>query len=991
MEKDVRLRLLIDAVNRAGKSLQDTKRQLNEITGATKRASGAGTELGAKGAAGANKFANALRKVKEGMEKASVAADKLVNAGMQIGIMGAALSAAAFFPVKAAADFERAMKGVLAVTEGAGDQFEEITAKAAELGRTTKFTAKEAAEGMKFLGMAGFNASEVISAIGPALNLAAAGGMELAEAADIASNILSAFRLEVTDLTHVTDILANTAMSSNTSVQQLAEAMKYAAPVAAAAGISLEETAAVIGVLGNNGIQASMAGTTVRGMLASLAAPSKKAQNALDKLGVQVSKNEDGSINLTKSLKDMHDAHMSLADANAIFRRMAAAGALAVSGQTEAVEKLNHTNEIGVDVAKEMAETLEDNLIGAITLLTSAWDGLMTAMGTPLLASLKSIVEAVTWVISVMAEWANQYPIISGMLTALVGTLGVLLAALGVLFVAVGFTVKAFIALGTSWITLITRGPAVIASIGGVTTALRAQAAAALGAGVAMKAAVGLVAVWTAFKLVELSVEIYKSVKAWKVARAESAKMTAQALKFKDSADVQIRAMEEIGAMTDDQAQAYRKSLVDGLKYWQGLAAAAIRTGTVNKEAEKKVKAIYGALKLVGTEGVEHVEKVIDSSQRINDGLDSSQKAFDAFAAAAKKGYEEASAAADKFAEKALAMQEKIANLNISTEDKIRNASRKTMDDKTAWLDKQSQAEEKLAAARAAQAAGDYALAEKLAKQAESLYGSLAVEVSKTVETEEKVAKTRKKGQTQAEAGYKTVEKSIKEVQVTEKAGVDAAISGYNAVREVLTSVYTEQKTAAETASAEWTATAADIKQALDEAMADRALALDINYEAAVADTTQALEDLFRDREMTVTIKKVEKDALGGPAGGVYGGGGSLPGWGGGDKINALLEAGEWVIRKEAVKKYGSGFFSALNSMSLPDIGGALARQLGGAINGLNVPRTAYATGGSVVDPKNLGRIELAVGNTAFPVMGQVDVLEELTSALKKEKLARAN
>ncbi len=449
---DVKLRLLIQAVNSAGRSLSEAQRQIDQLGQSSRKAGAAGRKAGEDGKKGFEDFGAGADKAAEEVQQLESAVGDLAGAGAALVAVGAALAATVIFPIQRAAQFERAMAGVKAVTTGAEESFAALSAAAAELGRTTKFTATEAAEGMVFLGQAGFDAGEVIKAIGPSLRLAAAGGLDLATAADIASNVVSAMRLEVEDLNHVVDVLANTAANSNTNVSQLAQALKFAAPIAASAGISIEETAAAIGVLGDNGIQASMAGTTMRGMLISLAAPAKKAQDALDKLGVEIAKNEDGSINLVKTMRALRDANFDLADASAIFRRSAASGALAMANQIDKVESLTIANEIAIGAAEKMAKTMEENLIGAITLLSSAFDGLLRAIGAPLLDGLTAVVEKITSMVSFMAELADEFPTVATAIAGLVAALAALFTGFGAILLTSAAILK-FILLVKAGIT----------------------------------------------------------------------------------------------------------------------------------------------------------------------------------------------------------------------------------------------------------------------------------------------------------------------------------------------------------------------------------------------------------------------------------------------------------------------------------------------------------------------------------------------------------
>ena len=187
-------------------------------------------------------------------------------------------------PAKIAVDFEDSMARVGAVARADDEAMARLTATARQLGRDTVFSASQAAEGMKYLAMAGFNANETIAAMPGMLDLAAAGNTDLGRTADIASDILSAFKLKAEYMGQVSHTLAKTFTTSNTSLEMLGDTMKYVGPVAASVGMSLQDTSAMAGMLGNVGIKASQAGTVMRAELLRLAAPARMARDALGEL-----------------------------------------------------------------------------------------------------------------------------------------------------------------------------------------------------------------------------------------------------------------------------------------------------------------------------------------------------------------------------------------------------------------------------------------------------------------------------------------------------------------------------------------------------------------------------------------------------------------------------------------------------------------------------------------------------------------------------------
>jgi len=278
-------------------------------------------------------------------------------------------------------DFGASISNLEAVARPTNEQLAEMRDLAQELGSTTRFSATEAADAMTFLAMAGFEASAVLASIPDVLDLAAASGMGLAETADILSNILSGFRMEASQAAEVADILAAASSRSNTDVRQLGEAMKYAAPMAASLGFSLEETAAAAGVLSDNGMQAGMAGTRLVAIMAALASPTKMARDTLDDLGVSLA-DVDPSVNsLTEIIERLRVANIKAADASVIFGREAAASVLALTASSDRLSDLSGQLENVAGEASAMAAIMSNNLSGDVTEFNSALQGLFLTIG----------------------------------------------------------------------------------------------------------------------------------------------------------------------------------------------------------------------------------------------------------------------------------------------------------------------------------------------------------------------------------------------------------------------------------------------------------------------------------------------------------------------------------------------------------------------------------------------------------------------------------
>lgn len=190
-------------------------------------------------------------------DQAKLTTTEFNRLALAFGAVTTALGALTGQAIKTAANFEASMSRVSAITGATTEQFEALEKQAMELGATTVFSASQAAEGMSFLAMAGFDTNEILAAMPGVLNLAAAGQMDLARASDIASNILTGFQLSAEESGRVVDVMAKAMTTANTNIEQLGYAMKYVAPVAASVGLSIEETAAAVGKLSDSGRNAA--------------------------------------------------------------------------------------------------------------------------------------------------------------------------------------------------------------------------------------------------------------------------------------------------------------------------------------------------------------------------------------------------------------------------------------------------------------------------------------------------------------------------------------------------------------------------------------------------------------------------------------------------------------------------------------------------------------------------------------------------------------
>lgn len=335
------------------------------------------------------------------------------------------------------AGYEQTMATVRGVTQATDDEFAALSERARVLGATTRFSAQEAAEGMLFLARAGFSTEQSLSAVGATLNLAAAGAIGLGEAADYASNIVSQFGLAAYETERVVDTLLNTSNSANTNVQQLAQALKFAGPVAGALGRSVEETAAALGVLGDSGIQASLAGTNLRGSLAALLQPTAEGTKAIERMGYSLDQLSPASNDLVTVWQRFSDAGLTAAEAVAIFGRRNAAAALVLSRSVDKIRDLTKANEEARGEAERMAKLMQDTLAGAFKTLRSTVEEAFLVIGDEgFTGGLRGMVETTTQALRILLNMPGAY-----------GAASEGAKDLAVAFVAVKDAATAFIAL----------------------------------------------------------------------------------------------------------------------------------------------------------------------------------------------------------------------------------------------------------------------------------------------------------------------------------------------------------------------------------------------------------------------------------------------------------------------------------------------------------------------------------------------------------------
>ena len=391
----------------------------------------------------ANQSATALQKIRATGEKLQTVGNKISSVGQKLLPVTGVVTGLGTAAVKTAADFDSAMSRVAAVSGATGSDFDSLRDKAREMGAKTKFSATEAADAMNYMAMAGWKTEDMLSGIEGVMYLAAASGEDLATTSDIVTDALTAFGLTAADSGHFADVLAAASSNANTNVSMMGETFKYCAPVAGALGFSVEDTAEAIGLMGNAGIKASQAGTSMRSIMTNLTGDVKLSGAAIGDVTIATT-NADGSMrSLSAILADCRVAFAGMTEAEKANNAEALVGKNAMSvflalmnAAPEDIEKVSGAVNNCKDAAKNMADTMQDNLEGQLTILKSQLQELAISFGDLLMPAVRSIVSGLQGMVNVL----NVMP--DGMKRVIM-IVALLAAALGPVLIIIGKTLSA--------------------------------------------------------------------------------------------------------------------------------------------------------------------------------------------------------------------------------------------------------------------------------------------------------------------------------------------------------------------------------------------------------------------------------------------------------------------------------------------------------------------------------------------------------------------
>ena len=405
-----------------------------------------------------NKIAAATKKFQNHAKNAAAATKNLGNrfketggkmANMQSAVAALGAGAALKSVVSTTNDFQTALNNVEAITATTTENMKMLEAEAKRLGATTQFSASQAADAMGFLGMAGLDTKDIMAAMPGTLQLAAAGSLDLASAADIATNVMAQMGMDVSELGKVNDALAFTASKANTSVAEMAEGLKTVGATASTVGVDLNTTSALLGKLADVGVKGSEAGTFLRNAFLRLLRPTKKAKDTLKRLSINLKDftTPDGKLkNFTGLIEKLK---VSGATAGQIMNIFEQQGGQAILGLLKsggpAIDELKTKIDNAGGAAERMAKVKMKGLPGAIKTLQSSFEGLIIAIGT----KLSPIIEKLMNNLSALFSWltTNAPGLVTfgaavlglgAAITALVPVVGIIISAMGTLMTIVG-------------------------------------------------------------------------------------------------------------------------------------------------------------------------------------------------------------------------------------------------------------------------------------------------------------------------------------------------------------------------------------------------------------------------------------------------------------------------------------------------------------------------------------------------------------------------
>lgn len=365
--------------------------------------------------AGIGQLRTAMAGLSQAGQKLESVGAGIAGAGARLGAVGATLGAPLALGIREFATYEQSMARVRAITNASTEDFERLGARARQLGIDTAFSADDAAQAMGNLAEAGFNTNEILQASGSVLDLAAVAQMGMADSARIVAGVMRGMNIPVAESGRVVDVLARLSTSGAGNLTQLGDAFMYTGPIARSAGISIDEVAAAMEILGKAGIRGEMAGTTLRGALLSLSAPSVEAAAELDRLGISVIDAQGNWLSLTEVVGQFERAMAGMGNAEQLrvldevfgkrgasgFAKIVEAGAREMAAGTQ--RSIRSTGE-----AARMAAVQLDTLKGAWELVKSSVSETLIVLGEQLAPTVRTVGAALVQFVNGLSAWIKE-------------------------------------------------------------------------------------------------------------------------------------------------------------------------------------------------------------------------------------------------------------------------------------------------------------------------------------------------------------------------------------------------------------------------------------------------------------------------------------------------------------------------------------------------------------------------------------------------------
>lgn len=367
-----------------------------------------------------NQATKSVEKLQNQANKVSGVASKIGSATESIGKslttkLTLPLLAVGGLGLKTAANFEKGMSGVRAITNATGTDFTKLKNKALQLGESTSFSASEVTEAMTELAKSGWTTNDVLTGTSGVLDAAAASGENLSSVATIVADTISGFNMKASESGRVADVLTQAANSGTIGINDLGESFKYVGPLSRTMGFNIEEVASALTAMSQSGIKGSQAGTSLRTALTNMVKPTKTMQAAMNELGIEIT-NQDGSFkSLDEILSIMRNSFSGLTDdqkayyASIIAGKEGQAGLLSLLNMSQKeYDEISKSMKNAGGVAKETAKIMRDNLMDKLEELGGALETLAIRLGDLVIPWLTKFVEKVTNVVRAISDMSPE-------------------------------------------------------------------------------------------------------------------------------------------------------------------------------------------------------------------------------------------------------------------------------------------------------------------------------------------------------------------------------------------------------------------------------------------------------------------------------------------------------------------------------------------------------------------------------------------------------